>query len=56
MGGSGYDDVVVIDGREYDVHDVERVLDDFNYTLDDLERNLIDNDDLDDIIEELNRY
>ena len=56
MGGSGYDDVVVIDGREYDVCDVERVLDDFNYTLDDLERNLIDNDDLDDIIEELNRY
>lgn len=57
MGGSDdeneEEDVITIDGREYDRRDVERVLDDFNYTLEDLERNLIDDDDLDDIIDEL---
>ena len=53
MGESDEEDVITIDGRDYDVDDVERVLRDYGYTLNDLENDLIDDEDMEDILDDL---
>jgi hypothetical protein len=49
----GEDDTVTIDGRDYDASDVERVLRDYCYNLEDLEYGRIDDEDMEEIIEAL---
>lgn len=53
--GEGEDDdnTISIDGRDFDVSDVERVLEDYCYTLEDLEYGRIDDEDMEEILEEL---
>ena len=55
MGGDD-DDVVTIGGKDYDVDDVERVLRRYDYVMRDLELDIIDDDDMKDILDELDRY
>lgn len=50
------DDVVTIGGKDYDADEVERVLRRYGYVMRDLELDMISDDDLDDIIDELERY
>lgn len=50
MGG---DDTVTIDGREYDADDVERVLRDYGYNLNDLEWGRIGDEDMERILDDL---
>ena len=47
------DDTVTIDGRDYDLSNVERVLENYCYTLEDLEYGRIDDEDLENIIDDL---
>ena len=47
------DDIVSIDGRDYDVAEVRRVLENYCYTLEDLEYGRIDDEDLENIIDDL---
>ena len=48
-------ETVSIDGREYPASDVEDVLGQYSYDLDDLEGNLIDEDDMELILDDLER-
>ena len=52
----GNDDVVTICGKDYDSDEVERVLRRYGYVMRDLELDMISDDDLDDMIDELERY
>ena len=52
--GEDDSDVVTIDGRDYDIVNVERVLNNYGYSLYDLENDLIDDEDLEEIIDKLN--
>ena len=47
------DDTVTIDGRDYNAAEVERVLENYCYTLEDLEYDRIDDEDLENIIDDL---
>ena len=47
------DETVTIDGRDYDADEVKRVLENYCYTLDDLEYGRIDDEDLENIIDDL---
>lgn len=47
------DETVTIDGRQYDAVEVERVLENYCYTLEDLEYVRIDDEDLENIIDDL---
>lgn len=55
MGEDGGEDdkTVTIDGRDYDVSEVKRVLENYCYTLEDLEYGRIDDEDLENIIDDL---
>ena len=47
------DETVTIDGRDYNAAEVERVLENYCYTLEDLEYDRIDDEDLENIIDDL---
>ena len=47
------DKTVTIDGRDYDADEVKRVLENYCYTLEDLEYGRIDDEDLENIIDDL---
>ena len=47
------DETVTIDGRDYDASEVKRVLENYCYTLEDLEYGRIDDEDLENIIDDL---
>ena len=47
------DDTVTIDGRDYNAAEVERVLENYCYTLEDLEYGRIDDEDLENIVDDL---